>query len=58
MPRWPWLLLGGLLLLAVLTGLGAGPFPLSPAEVIRLLLAGPGREGMRPSWSGACACRG
>jgi len=45
MPRWPWLLLGGLQLLAVLTGLGAGPFPLSPAEVIRLLLAGPGREG-------------
>ena len=45
MARWPWLLLGGLLLLAVLTGLGAGPFPLSPAEVARLLLAGPGAEG-------------
>jgi iron complex transport system permease protein len=45
MPRWPWLLLGGLLLLAVLTGLGAGPFHLSPAEVTRQLLAGPGAEG-------------
>ncbi len=42
MARWPWFLLGGLLLLAVLTGLGVGPFPLSPAEVARLLLAGPG----------------
>lgn len=44
-PWWPRLLLWGLLLLAVLTGLGAGPFPLSPVEVARLLLAGPGGEG-------------
>ena len=45
MQRWPWLILGGLLFLAVLTGLGAGPFPLSPAEVARLIVAGPSAGG-------------
>lgn len=45
MPRWPWLLLAGLLALAVLGGLAAGPIPLSPGRLLRTLLAGPSAEG-------------
>ena len=45
MPRWPWLLLGLLLALAVLAGLAAGPIALGPAELLRALLGGPSAEG-------------
>ena len=45
MPRWPWLLLGLLLVVAVLVGLAAGPIALGPAELLRALLGGPSAEG-------------
>ncbi len=45
MPRWPWLLLGLLLALAVLAGLAAGPIALGPGELLRALLGGPSAEG-------------
>lgn len=45
MPRWPWLLLGLLLTLAVLAGLAAGPIALGPGELLRALLRGPSAEG-------------
>lgn len=45
MPRWPWLLLGLLLVVAVLLGLAAGPIALGPAELLRALLGGPSAEG-------------
>ena len=45
MPRWPWLLLGLLLALAVLAGLAAGPIALGPGELVRALLGGPSAEG-------------
>lgn len=45
MPRWPWLLLGLLLTLAVLAGLAAGPIALGPGELLRALLGGPSAEG-------------
>jgi len=45
MLRWPWLLLGLLLVVAVLVGLAAGPIALGPAELLRALLGGPSAEG-------------
>ncbi len=45
MPRWPWLLLGLLLALAILSGLAAGPIALGPGELFRALLGGPSAEG-------------
>lgn len=41
MRRWRWPLLCAALLVAVVAGLGAGPYPLSPGRVARLLLSGP-----------------
>jgi len=45
MPRWPWLILGVLLALAVVSGLAAGPISLGPADLLRALLGGPSAEG-------------
>lgn len=45
MPRGPWPFLGLLLLLAVLSGLAAGPIALGPAELLRALFEGPAAEG-------------
>ncbi len=44
MSRWPWILLGGLVTLAIFFGLAAGQFSLGPSDLARALAEGPGGE--------------